>query len=109
MVMRVDKEKGYIDLSKRRVAPEDIVKCNERYNQGKMIHSIMRHVAATTGRNLLQLNKDITWKLNKAPYKSTYEAFRLAVTDPDTVFGPLNVDQEVLSKILVNIRRKMTP
>ncbi|KAI6899334.1 hypothetical protein KC348_g17171, partial [Hortaea werneckii] len=45
VVLRVDKEKGYIDLSKRRVSPEDIVKCEERYNKSKMVHSILRHVA----------------------------------------------------------------
>jgi predicted RNA-binding protein with RPS1 domain len=38
MVLRVDKEKGYIDLSKRRVAPEDIAKCEERYNKAKTVH-----------------------------------------------------------------------
>lgn len=42
VVLRVDKEKGYIDLSKRRVSPEDIVKCDERYNKSKVVHSIMR-------------------------------------------------------------------
>lgn len=36
---------GYIDLSKRRVSPEDVVKCEERYNKSKAVHSIMRHVA----------------------------------------------------------------
>lgn len=37
VVLRVDKEKGYIDLSKRRVSPEDVVKCEERYNKSKMV------------------------------------------------------------------------
>ena len=30
MVLRVDKEKGYIDLSKRRVSPEDVQACEEK-------------------------------------------------------------------------------
>ena len=37
---------GYIDLSKRRVSPEDIVKCEERYMKSKAVASIMRHVAS---------------------------------------------------------------
>ena len=63
VVLRVDKEKGisfstvrsqicllilagYIDLSKRRVSPEDIVKCDERYIKSKTVASILRHVAS---------------------------------------------------------------
>ncbi|KAH8109727.1 hypothetical protein DFH11DRAFT_1810540 [Phellopilus nigrolimitatus] len=45
VVMRVDKEKGYIDLSKRRVSPEDIAKCEERFMKSKTVASILRHVA----------------------------------------------------------------
>lgn len=37
---------GYIDLSKRRVSPEDITKCEERYMKSKAVASIMRHVAS---------------------------------------------------------------
>jgi translation initiation factor 2 subunit 1 len=37
---------GYIDLSKRRVSPEDIVKCEERYMKSKTVASILRHVAS---------------------------------------------------------------
>jgi len=42
----VDKEKGYIDLSKRRVSPEDITKCEERFMKARTVASIMRHVAS---------------------------------------------------------------
>lgn len=52
MVLRVDKEKGYIDLSKRRVSEEDIQTCEERYNKSKLVHSIMRHVAETLSIDL---------------------------------------------------------
>jgi translation initiation factor 2 subunit 1 len=37
---------GYIDLSKRRVSPEDITKCEERYMKARTVSSIMRHVAS---------------------------------------------------------------
>lgn len=37
---------GYIDLSKRRVSPEDIVKCEERFMKSKTVASILRHVAS---------------------------------------------------------------
>lgn len=56
MVLRVDKEKGYIDLSKRRVSEEDIQACEERYNKSKLVHSIMRHVAET-----MQLDLEVHW------------------------------------------------
>ena len=52
MVLRVDKEKGYIDLSKRRVSEEDIQGCEERFNKSKLVHSIMRHVAETMSVDL---------------------------------------------------------
>lgn len=35
-----------------RVAPEDVAACEERFNKSKLVHSIMRHVAETTGSDL---------------------------------------------------------
>lgn len=37
---------GYIDLSKRRVDPEDIAKCDRKWQKSKAVHSIMRHVSS---------------------------------------------------------------
>ncbi|XP_050145640.1 eukaryotic translation initiation factor 2 subunit alpha homolog, partial [Malus sylvestris] len=63
MVLRVDKEKGYIDMSKQRVSEEDIQTCEERYNKSKLVHSIMCHVGETLEIDLEDLHVNIGWPL----------------------------------------------
>ena len=70
---------GYIDLSKRRVSPEDVVKCEERYNKSKAVHSIMRHVAEATRTPLETLYQQIGWPLNRK-YGHSHDAFKLSIT-----------------------------
>jgi len=107
-VLRVDKEKGYIDLSKRRVSAEDIQKCEEKYNRGKAVHSIMRHVSETCQVPLVKLYEDFGWKLYKK-YTHAYEAFKFAVQEPDKVLGEYDVGEEIKKQLLLNINRRMTP
>ncbi|KAL2899286.1 Eukaryotic translation initiation factor 2 subunit alpha-like protein, partial [Bienertia sinuspersici] len=91
MVLRVDKEKGYIDLSKRRVSEEDITQCEERYNKSKLVHSIMRHVAETTNIDLEDLYIRMGWPLYRK-YGHAFEAFKVIVNDPDTILDPLTYE-----------------
>lgn len=70
---------GYIDLSKRRVSPEDVVKCEERYNKSKAVHSIMRHVAEATQTPLETLYQKIAWPLDRK-FGHSHDAFKLAIT-----------------------------
>src|SRR6218665_70803 len=68
VVIRVDKEKGYIDLSKRRVSPEDISRCEEKFARGKTINSILRHVGEILSYNeqqLEQLYEKTAWYFDK--------------------------------------------
>lgn len=70
---------GYIDLSKRRVSPEDVLKCEERYNKSKAVHSIMRHVAEATQTPLETLYQQIGWPLDRK-YGHSHDAFKLSIT-----------------------------
>ena len=115
MVLRVDKEKGYIDLSKRRVSPEDVAACEEKYNKSKMVHSIMRHTAETTTATLVDLYEHMAWPLY-AKYGHCFEAFKMMVTNPDAVLEELRkpdgspaVDDAVKDALVKDIRRRMTP
>lgn len=83
-VLRVDKVKEYFDLSKRRVQPEDVQRCEERYNKAKAVHSIMRQLAEMLDEDLEQLNTEIAWPLYRK-FGHAFDAFRLLVTDADRV------------------------
>ncbi|TFK39354.1 eukaryotic translation initiation factor 2 alpha subunit-domain-containing protein [Crucibulum laeve] len=168
VVLRVDKEKGYIDLSKRRVSPEDIVKCEERYMKSKTVASILRHVASkipsigadgevtnapaaepadkehkraarkarqaaqeeggeaaaaaaaaaeadipgggNEDERLEQLYETIAWPLGKK-YGHPYDAFKLALTEPETVFSslPAPIPESTMAILTSTIARRLTP
>jgi translation initiation factor 2 subunit 1 len=80
MVLRVDREKGYIDLSKRRVSPEDVAAAEERFGKSKLVHSILRHVSETTGEDLEQLYRQVGWPLYRL-HGHALDAFRAMVAD----------------------------
>ncbi|KAF8551185.1 hypothetical protein OG21DRAFT_1478250 [Imleria badia] len=133
VVLRVDREKGYIDLSKRRVSPEDITKCEERYMKSKAVASIMRHVAsklpavdapapaeeegaaaaedaASEEARLEKLYEQVAWPLGKI-YGHPYDAFKLALTEQETVFAALaNPPSPATIAVLTStIARRLTP
>ncbi|CAA15918.1 translation initiation factor eIF2 alpha subunit [Schizosaccharomyces pombe] len=109
VVLRVDKEKGYIDLSKRRVSPEDVVKCEERFNKSKAVHSIMRHIAEKHNVPLETMYTTIGWPLYRK-YGHAYDAFKLAISNPDHVFEGLEPPKSgVINDLLAQISRRLTP
>lgn len=108
VVMRVDKDKGYIDLSKRRASQEEIVECEERYAKSKAVHSIMRQVADRLGADLETLYTLYGWPLYKK-YGHAFEAFKRAIVEPQVVFADLDMPENVLSELMSQIRKRLTP
>lgn len=111
MVLRVDEEKGYIDLSKRRVSAEDVAKCDEQFQRSKAVHSIMRHVSEVQHMDMEELYRQTAWPLY-AKYGHAYEAFRLAITDPDTIFNEETtpgLDASLKQVLRDDIAKRLTP
>ena len=109
VVLRVDKEKGYIDLSKRRVSPEDILKCEERFAKAKTVHSIMRNVAEKTDIPIEQVYAEVAWPLYRK-YGHAYEGFRLSIAQQEEVFSDLTLSSpSILPEVIHQVSRRMTP
>lgn len=108
VVMRVDPDKGYIDLSKRRVSADEVTQCEETFEKGKAVDSILGQVAKKRDMPAEELYEMIAWPLHKQ-YGHTYEAFKLSISEPDAVFGPLNLDPEILADLKSIVGRRLTP
>jgi len=114
LVIRVDKDKGYIDLSKRRVSPEDIVKCEEKFAKAKAVNSILRHVAEILGyqtdEQLQELYEKTAWKFDEKVGKpaGSYDVFKQAVNEPN-VLDECGLDATTKETLLTHIKRRLTP
>jgi len=111
MVLRVDKEKGYIDLSKRRVSPEDVAACEERFNKAKAVHGVLRHVAERRKYYLEDLYEKIGWPLYKK-YGHAFDAFKLAISDDQKAVDPiadLDIPDDLKEELKTYILRRLAP
>jgi len=114
VVIRVDKDKGYIDLSKRRVSAEEVKKCEEKFTRGKTVASILRHVGEIlqydSDEQLEDLCEQTAWFFDEK-YKLTggaYEAFKHAVNEP-AILDQCNLDEKTKEVLISNINRRMMP
>jgi translation initiation factor 2 subunit 1 len=76
MVIRVDKEKRYIDLSKKKVQATEAIAAEQHFKKAKMVHNILKQVATKLDCTLLELYEQFGWDLYDK-YEHAYDAFRL--------------------------------
>lgn len=114
IVLKIDKEKGYMDLSKIKVRGDQSQKCEERYNKAKIVHTILQRTAINCDVPLEKLYKEIVWPLNKLPGQAL-EAFRLADSlskDSPTLctdmFKGLPLSEEIAKELHRQIQNKLS-
>lgn len=108
LVTKVDQERGFIDLSRKRLNPEDKKACEERYNKHLKVHNIMRQTAAHLEEDLEDLYKRVGWPLGHH-FNSTYEAFMISLNEPETVFSKIEIDDKTKELLMDNITKRMKP
>uniref|UniRef100_A0A8C2RG14 Eukaryotic translation initiation factor 2 subunit 1 n=1 Tax=Capra hircus TaxID=9925 RepID=A0A8C2RG14_CAPHI len=115
VVIRVDKEKGYIDLSKRRVSPEEAIKCEDKFTKSKTVSSVFHSVTSVRQH---QLSHDVTTLKQRTPVLlpgkrkennyGKYDAFKHAVSDP-SILDSLDLNEDEREVLINNINRRLTP
>lgn len=95
-------------MSKRRVSAEEVVKCEAQFEKGKSVDSIVAQVAKKLNVDPERVYEQVVWPLGKQ-YGHAHDAFKLALTEQDTVFNGLSVDDALKQELLSVIARRLTP
>tara|TARA_R110002050_G_scaffold114300_1_gene229677 strand:+ start:237 stop:890 length:654 start_codon:yes stop_codon:yes gene_type:complete len=104
-VLRVDTDKGYIDLSKKLIQKDDILECQEKYKKSKTVHSILSRVAQNNKVPLLELYEKIGWPLTKK-HGHSHDAFQLLVQDESILEG-IELTPEVKAELLKVVKHRL--
>eukprot|EP01084_Bolivina_argentea_P131247 231684_1 len=105
-VLRVNKEKGYIDLSKKRVSPEEVLSVEERWNKSKAVHSILRHVARNSKFGVEELYKRFGWAMARK-FGHAYNGLKYAMENREKYLQEFDVPSEIHAILFKNIEKRL--
>ncbi len=106
-VLRVDENKGFIDLSKSVITPKDYERSMEKYEKAKLVHLITNLICDKIGMDYIEFCELFIWKLYDK-YEHAYNAFRLInEEDSNIVLKDFNFDDNTKNIIVDEIKKKM--
>eukprot|EP00483_Globobulimina_turgida_P001678 UN01680 len=105
-VLRVNKEKGYIDLSKKGVSPEEVLLIEEKWNKSKAVHSILRHVAKNTNFGVEELYQRFGWPMAER-FGHAYNGLKYAMETREKFLSEFDVPKEIYAILFKNIEKRL--
>lgn len=105
-VISIDKEGGFIDLSKKTVQQPDIPVKKTEFERAKNVNLIMKLTAYNLKCSTESLYEDFGWDLYDK-FNHAYEAFKLCLSDPELVFDKITITDKQKEALLSNISKKM--
>jgi len=107
-VLRVDPERGFVDLSKKYITDVEREAGSAKYNNGKTVHSITSYVAEITHREVDDIYKKYVWPLYDSEYTHPFDAFKAFAADGDPIWKDIeNPDPELLEAFEKVVKQRM--
>jgi translation initiation factor 2 subunit 1 len=106
MVIRVDCEKGYIDVSKRQMAENEIYCMEKKWSYSKNINSITSYISRCTISNCEDLKIRWIWSLNRK-YGHVIKGIKKIIRETFKTLIGLNISYLEQIKLLEILKKKI--
>ena len=107
-VLRVDTQKGFVDLSKKQVRADEIEECKKYFGKSKAVEGIVKLLAVHTKKPMEYLYKNLIWPLYKK-YEHAYDALKLVLNGEDKIFEGLKITKEIKEELIKIIKVRLVP
>ena len=107
-VLRVDPKKGFIDLSKKQVKPDEIEECKHKFGKSRAVEGIVKLLSVHTGKTMEQLYKTIIWPLYKT-HEHAYDALKSLLNGDEKILEGLKIDDNTKEELIKILKVRMVP
>jgi len=105
-VLKVNTERGMVDLTRKNLDPAEVEDCTRRFAESKTVHNILQHVSVACHVPLLELYETIVWPYIESQDQNPIELFKEAYKDP-SVWKNYNLDENVISHLNKLIQHRL--
>lgn len=103
-VLRVDQDKGFIDLSKRLIHSDEIKAQEQKFAKSKQVHQVVQDVCVSQGCSMLEVYETLVWDLYRR-FPHAEDGLRQCLGDP-SILHPYNLTTPFEEGLLQSIRRR---
>ena len=107
-VLRVDTQKGFIDLSKKQVKADEIDECKKKFGKSKAVEGIVKLLAVHTKKSMEYLYKNLIWPLYKT-HDHAYDALKSVLNGDDKIFEGLKITDDIKEELIKILKVRLVP
>ena len=108
VVLRVDSQGGFIDLTKLEIKPEDQQRIEDNFAKGKSVQSLMISLSEKLGFPLETLYQKIVFPLQKGG-KHAFDVLHANIFELDKLVAKLDLDPKLAKELTDVVRLRYTP
>jgi len=107
-VLRVDPERGFVDLSKKYITDVERDAGSDKYSKGKTVHSITSYVAELTHKEVDDIYKKYVWPLYDSTSAHPFDAFKSLAAEGEQIWKDIeDPEPEVIDAFAKVVKQRL--
>ena len=107
-VLRIDTQKGFIDLSNKNIKEDEKKEITQKFGKSKAVEGIIKILSVHTNKSMEFLYKNIIWHLYKT-YQHALDALKCLLNGDTHIFENLKISDEIKNELINIVKKRLVP